>query len=184
MNEAPSRIHVRVAVEPRLPAWPVGDDEALGRAALDRLVARMARGPIRPSALLFRATTVHVVDLVPILQLGPDPHRRIAGLAGGDGLDALALVGPMVRRVRGQPVERFAGVFLEWPDGRWWAAFRPTDEHGRLVPTDSDDVLRAVDGNPRPGGLGGWFSRARFQGLRAELSGPEPSRPPSSEVVN
>lgn len=176
------RIRVRVALEPRLPAWP-RDDEALGRALTDRLAARMLRGPIRPAAVILRADTVHILDLVPLLQSGRDARRLIAGLAGGAGVEALALVGPMTRRFKGQVVERLAGVFVEWSDGRWWASFRPVDEHGRPIATDTDDVQRALDGAPRPGGLGGWFSLARFHDLHAELSGRD-EPPASPEIVN
>lgn len=155
----------------------------MGRALAERLATRMLRGPVRPAAVILRADSVHILDLVPLLQSGRDVRRLVAGLAGGAGVEALALVGPMTRRFKGQPVERLAGVFVEWSDGRWWASFRPVDEHGRPIATDTDDVSRAVDGAARPHGLGGWFSLARFHDLRAELSGPE-ERPAPSEVVN
>lgn len=180
MNASPFAVRLRVAVEPRAPSWPDGDD-ALGQALADRLYARLARGPVRPSLVLIREDTVQIVDLGPLIQRGGDTHRMIAALAGQEGIQAVAVVGPMVRRHRGRPVARFAGVFVEWPDGRWWGCWRVLGDDGRPMPSDGDDVQRAVDGLSRPGGLGAWFSRARFQGLRAEI---RPVDPPPAEVVN
>lgn len=183
MNPGSFSVRLRVADGPRQPAWPTGDDDALGQAVLARLLDRIARGPVRPALLLFWADRVQVLDLVPLLRKGGDTHRLIAALAGQEGIEAVAVAGPMVRRHRSQVVERTAGVFVEWTDGRWWGTFRPLTDEGRLMPTDSHDVLRAVDGLPRPGGLGAWFSRARFQGLRAEVR-PTEAPPVASEVVN
>lgn len=174
-------LRVRVAVAPRGADFPF-DDEALGRALDLRLAQRLERGPVAPAVLVLRADQVQIVDLRPILGRGGDSHRYLAALAGGENVEAIGVVGIVTRRRRGGPPLRYSGVFLEWPDGRWWAAFRPLDDAMRLIPTDTDDIQRAVDGAARPGGLGGWFSRARFQGLRAEVRPDGPPAPP--EVVN
>ncbi|MFZ5481471.1 MAG: hypothetical protein ACOZNI_32215 [Myxococcota bacterium] len=176
-------MRVRVAVAPRGDEFP-REDEALGRAMFARLVKRLERGPVAPAVIVLREDRAQIVDLRPMLARGRDAHRLVAALAGGEGVEAIAVVGIVNRRRRGAPaVERYGGVFVEWSDGRWWAAFRPLDDAMRLVPTDMDDVSRAVDGQARPGGLGGWFSRARFQGLRAEIRVDAPP-PPPAEVVN
>jgi hypothetical protein len=175
-------MRVRVALGSRGPDFP-REDEALGRALLARLVSRLERGPVAPAVVILREERVQVVDLRPMLQPGRDVHRLISALAGGQGVEALAVVGILTRKRKGGPAARYGGVFVEWGDGRWWAGFRPLDEHARLMPTDMDDVQRAVDGLPRPGGLGGWFSRARFQDLHAEVRADAPA-PPPAEVVN
>jgi hypothetical protein len=179
------RLQLRIATLPRA-ALPEADD-ALGNALLDELFARLVRGPAAPSLMVFEADRVLAVDVREALRLLRHQalvHRFVASFAGIPGVQAVAAVGPMRRGVRpaqgGAPADPgvpLGGVFLEWPDGRWWGGWRPLDTNGRPMPTDSDDVQRAVDGASRPAGLGGWFSRARFEGLRAELRASEPADP-------
>jgi hypothetical protein len=66
-----------------------------------------------------------------------------------------------------QPVRALV-VYLEWPDNRWWTAWQALDADGAPV-GDEPQVRRAVEGYPRPGGMGGWFARARREGLRLNL---------------
>jgi hypothetical protein len=176
-------VRVRIGSGPRLPAFPL-DDEPLGQALVERLGAQLARGPVPPVAILLGPEDVRVVSLGPILQRGGDIHRMLAALTSQPGVEAMAVVAMMFRGRRGGPRERFAGVFVEWTDGRWWGCWRPVDEHGRPIPTDSEDIQRAVDGLARPAGLGAWFSRARFEGLRAEIRASTPPPAPEGELVN
>lgn len=162
------QVRVRIGVAPRLPDFPFADEE-LGRALEARLLARVARGPMAPTAILLRRDKAQIIDMIPLLQRRSDVHRLLAALAGQEGIEAMAVAGMMTLRRKGVPIQRFACAFVEWADGRWWGAWHPLDDNGRLVPTDMDDIRRAVDGQPRPSGLGAWFSRARFEGLRAEL---------------
>lgn len=170
------RLQLRIATLPRA-AFP-RDDDALGNALLDELFARLARGPAAPSLLVFEADRVLAVDVREALRSLRHPalvHRFVATFAGMPGVEAVGAVGPMRRGVPAAPPAAptkgvpLGGAFLEWPDGRWWGGWRPLDDDGRPMATDSDDIQRAVDGAPRPAGLGGWFSRARFEGLCAHL---------------
>ena len=55
--------------------------------------------------------------------------------------------------------------FVEWPDSRWWWALRLLENRG--FREDWPQVIRqAREGDPRPGGVGGWFSRGRRERLR------------------
>ncbi len=179
-----SGIRVRVSASPRSADPPAADDDAFGCALLDQVLGVLARTPTPPAAvLLLRPDTVNIVYVGPLFAATQDPHRVIASLAGQPEVEAVALLGRFTHRLPTGPPRLLAGVFVEWPDGRWWASWRPISEAGRLIPTDEDEVLRAVDGTPRPHGLGGWFSRARFQGLRAELRPVAPAER-RDEVVN
>jgi hypothetical protein len=120
-------------------------------------------------------------------------HAVIASLAGMPDVEAVAFLGGVTRRDAraststgdAPEAEHLAGVFVEWTDGRWWGCFQPCTPEARWVATDTRDVLRARDGLARPRGLGGWFSRARFEGLRAHFD-PEPGvpAPPDDGWVN
>lgn len=177
MTDPNFSVRVRIGVAPRLPAFP-REDEALGRALIEKLSLQLGRGPVPPVALLLREDAVQIVHIAPLLRRGGDTHRLVAALAGQPGVEAMAVAGMMNRGRRGGPTSRLAGVFIEWADGRWWGSWRPVDAQGRPIPTDMDDVQRAVDGLPRPAGLGAWFSRARFEGLRADI---RTSAPPAAE---
>ncbi|MDP2305638.1 MAG: hypothetical protein Q8P18_06395 [Pseudomonadota bacterium] len=177
-----SGIQVRVSIARRQPDFGAADDDVFGRGLVDRVIRAVGRGPLPPAVFLFRPDDVQIVYAAPLLAAARDPHRVLASLAGQPGVDAMAILGRFTQRQKGAEPRLLAGAFIEWTDGRWWASWRPVDKDGRLVPTDEDEVLRAVDGQARPGGLGGWFTRARFEGLRAELT---PVRPAHvDEVVN
>lgn len=164
-------LRVRLAHAPRDPDFPRGDDDALGLALWDRLGRALLQGPPRPALITLFPEVAQVVDLPPILHAGGDVHRAIAAFASQPEAEALAAAGVMVRRREGRPLGRFAMVFVEWPDGRWWSCARPLDAAGQPVVGVPDDLQRAVDGAPKPGGLGAWFRRARFEGLRLSWSG-------------
>ncbi len=166
-----TRVRVRLAHAPRDPDFPDGDD-ALGTAVWGRLVQAVGKGPVRPMLVAVFAEVAQLVDLPPVLAAG-DPHRGIAAFASQPGAVALAAAGVMVRRNGGRVVGRFAMVFIEWPDGRWWSCDHPLDAEGALLSGVEADVQRAVDGAPKPGGLGGWFRRARFEQLALKWEGGE-----------
>lgn len=178
-----SGIRVRVSVARREPDFPVGDDDVLGQRLVQRVIRAAARGPLPPAAVVLRPDDAQVIYVAPLLEHARDRHRVLASLAGQPGVEGLAIIGRFTQRQRGVEPRRLAGAFIEFSDGRWWCSWRPVTESGHLIPTDEDEVLRAVEGHPRPGGLGGWFSRARFEGLRAELTraGPPPAM---DETVN
>ncbi len=166
-----TRLRVRIAHAPREPDFPAGDD-ALGEAVWGRLVEAVGKGPVRPLLVTIFSEVAQLVDLPPVLAAG-DPHRGIAAFASQPGAEALAAAGVMVRRNAGRVVGRFAMVFIEWPDGRWWSCEHPLDADGALLLEAEDDVQRAVDGAPKPGGLGAWFRRARFEQLALRWEGGE-----------
>ncbi len=150
-------------------------DDAIGLAAWRLLAEALGRGLPPPAVLLLGSDVVHLVDVVPLLRAGEKlDGRGVAGFASLPNVEVMALIGVLQRRSRGVPNGRFGVAFLEWPDGRWWLAQRPVHEQpeGRLAldPLVEVNVERAVDGRGKPGGIGGWFRRARVEGLRASLS--------------
>lgn len=161
-------IRLRIAHGPRGERFPA-DDDALGRALFGMLVERLQVGVPRPTAFVFWSDRVQIVDLPPLLAAPGDAHRHVASLTAQEGAEAMALLGVLTRRGRGIPPRRFAVGFVEWSDGRWWFAVRPVTDAGRLLDDVGEEVHRAVEGAPRPGGLGGWFSRARFEGLQIRI---------------
>ena len=166
-------LRLTVRTQARTQFYPTADD-ALGERLLSLLIERLRplggapRRPPRPALFLFSSDVVRIVDLLPLLRAGGDIHRAIAAFAGLDGVEALGLVGVLDRRSRRRalassgPVERVAACFIEWSDGRWWLGSSGLD--AQLSPGEIR-VDRAVDRAARPGGLGNWFSRARFQRL-------------------
>lgn len=177
-----SSIRVRVTIARRDPDFSAADDDTFGRRLLDKVLTAAGRGALPPAVVLL-GDDVRIVYAAPLLAAAKDRHRVLASLAGQPGVEAIAILGRFTQRQPGTQPRSLAGVFVEWPDGRWWASWRPVEPNGRLIPTDEDEVLRATDGRARPGGLGGWFSRARFEGLRAELT-PIPPTPPADETVH
>ncbi len=149
-------------------------DDALGLCVWRVLAEALTRGDPPPVALLLTGDLAHLVDVVPLLRAGEAlDGRGVAGFASLPGVLVVAVVGLLTRRHRGAPNGRFAVAFLEWPDGRWWLARAALVEDGErlaLDPLADVTVERAVDGLGKPGGIGGWFRRARVEGLRAELT--------------
>ncbi len=164
-------LRVRVAHAERAGVYPRDDDDALGLALWGRLCAAIPHGMPRPALFTFFPEVAQIVDLPPVLAAGGDVHRAIAAFASQPEAEAIAAAGVMVRRRQGRVVGRAAMVFLEWPDGRWWACAHPLDGEGQFVAQVPDDLQRAVDGAPKPAGLGAWFRRARFEGLSLRWGG-------------
>lgn len=161
-------LRLSVRTGPREPRFP-HDDDALGLVVWGMVADAVGRRAAPPAVFLFTEREAHLVDLRPVVKDRAQAHRRIAGFAGMEGVEALGLVGVLVRRKRGMPTWRYAVAFLEWPDGRWWLGHRRVMEDGTFSPLFDVEVQRAVDGAALPGGLGGWFRRARIEGLRATM---------------
>lgn len=165
-------IRTRVAYGPRTPErFPSGDD-ALGEA-LYRIVEDVLRDQAklpRPCILAIREELIERYDLPGVVQSGGSVHAFTSAVAGQHGVEAVAIVGVLGVRFGGTK-ERVPGLcaFLEWPDGRWWSALRVVRDR-KLHEEMPVSVRTADEGYPRPGGLGGWFSRARFQGLTLSVS--------------
>lgn len=165
MHPFPSK--VRVSVGKRDPLVFPRDDDALGGVLYSRLEDTVAKGGLpRPTALAFQADQVTQFDLLPLLKSGAGVHRFLAAASGQEGTEAVATVG-LVRMGPPQAAKRplAAMCFLEWSDSRWWWALRLLEE--RSFREDWPTVIRkAKEGDPRPGGVGGWFSRGRRERLK------------------
>lgn len=150
--------------------FPV-DDDALGNALFGELLAALARGPMAPSMLTLWDHEVALFDLPSVLSLRqPLREQVVAGLAGQPGAVAAALIGRFNLRVGPNPEPQpYALVFIEWPDNRWWTAWQPLDAARQPI-GDGPRVRRAVDGWPRPGGVGGWYAACRRMGIKLTLT--------------
>ncbi len=179
-----SRVRLRVKRSPRDPAvLPPADDHTLGMAVWDRLAATLAKGRPRPALVVVREATVEQFDLVELSRtVGPATPRLVAALAAQIDADrqttvqCTALVGALRLHKPGRPPQPAAVVFVEWPDGRWWTAHAPLAAEGGIQ-WPAPVVRAAVDGWPRPGGVGGWFAQARRERLVLRLEATVPDAP-------
>jgi len=147
-------------------AYPV-DDDALGQALFERLTNALEKGMPAPAIFVFYSGQIDRYSMVPLLQASrPIRHRYISAMAGGDQVECVALLGAL--RVRRQGVDgnhMALSVFIEWPDNRWWSGWQPLDQDRKLV-GEGPTVRTALDGSPRPSGVGGWFAFARRTGVQ------------------
>ena len=165
----PYPTRIRVGVGPRDKARFPFEEDALGRALFGRLEEAIVAGQLpRPAVLALMETQITQFDILPLLKNGADVHRFVGAVAGQDLVEAVVSVGLV--RVGSKHKQRANGplaamCFVEWPDSRWWGALRLLE--GKQFREDWPAVFRcAVDGDPRPAGVGGWFSRARRENLR------------------
>jgi hypothetical protein len=164
-------VRTRISIGPRDPQRFPGEDDDLGRSLLalvEGAIEEQGKLP-RPSLLAFRPEQVEQYDLRPVVKSDADVHRFISAVAGQPGIEAVSLLGVLGVRFGRAPMPTPAVVaFVEWPDCRWWSAVRPLEE--RALREDWPALLRsAVEGYPRPGGMGGWFSRARREQLQLRV---------------
>lgn len=154
---------------------PLDDDDALGAALFARLAGALVRGRPRPVLLTLWDEEVAQYDLPGVFALPPpDRGPLIAAMAGQPEARAAAMVGVLELNFARMPRPMAAAtVFLEWPDNRWWTAWQILDTAGRPV-GEGPVIRRAVDGSPRPGGMGGWFSTCRRLGLKLNLEPVDP----------
>jgi len=137
------------------------------------LAAAVAQGRPRPSLLVLWPEKIEQIDLHAI-EAHDRPAQLLAALAGRPDAACAAVAGVMaLLRGRAAPVPA-AAIYIEWPDNRWWSAFCPLVAEGA---PGAPLIRRAVDGAPRPGGVGGWFARARREGLRLHLQPAELAQP-------
>ena len=163
----PFPANIRVSVGRRDPLVFPHEDGRLGQAIYSRLESTILKGKLpRPTALAFHEEQLTQYDLLPLLKGRSDVHRFLSAVSGQSGLEAVATVG-LVRMGPPRATQRPLGAmcFVEWPDSRWWWALRLLEE--RNFRDDWPLVVRqAQEGDPRPGGVGGWFSRGRRERLR------------------
>ena len=166
-----SRLRLRVRTGVRDPAMlPSDGDDALGEAMFDHLRRTAERkGPPRPALVALTSGQVEQFDVAAVHK-NPEPTRSrlMAAIAGRPDLECGALAGTMqLTRGRNQR-HRALMVFIEWPDNRWWTAWQLLDADGK--PVEGEPVIRrAVDGWPRPRGVGGWFARCRREQLHLNV---------------
>ena len=172
----PFPARIRVGIGPRDKARFPLEEDALGRALYGRLEEAIGNGQLpRPAVLALMETQITQYDILPLLQSGADVHRFVAAVAGQAGVEAVVSVGLVrvgARRGQAQNSPLAAMCFVEWPDSRWWGALRLLQD--KQFRPDWPAVFRcAADGDPRPGGVGAWFSRARRENLRlnAQIDG-------------
>ena len=172
----PSRLRITVGVRDKQ-KFPFEDDQ-LGMALYSRLEEAVKQKKLpRPSVLSLHSDQVTQYDILPLLKAGADVHRFVSAVSGQVGIEAVATVG-LVRmgpaKRKGASRQLASMCFVEWPDSSWWGGLRLLEE--RVFRDDWPAVFRcAADGDPRPGGVGGWFSRSRRENLRlnAQLEGPQ-----------
>ncbi len=148
-------------------------DAALGRGLFELLSTALGRGLPRPAMMVLRADEVMQFDVVPLLG-SPDRVRRrmLAAIAGQEGVECVAMIGVLrVGTRKGGPTSLAASVYLEWPNNRWWTAWQPLGSENELL-GDAPRVRHAIDGWPRPNGIGGWFAQARRERLRLRVERP------------
>lgn len=164
-----SSIRLQVRSGARDPLRFPQDDDALGESLFDLFSEALEQGLPRPALLVFRPEQVEQIDALPIMRLPPPLGMRLMSAAAGqDGVDCVALVAALTVRTGPRTGARAAVVYLEWPDNRWWSCWQPMDDRRELL-GDEPAVRRAVEGWPKPGGLGGWFAMARRLGLRLQV---------------
>ncbi len=174
---APKGIQLRVSVRQRDPVAFPAEDEALGARLSEMVLKALDRGVPPPALLVVRPAQVELLDLRPILGAGHSVQRFLASAAGQDEVEAVALLAVLNTLERGQPVGRAAVVFVEWPDNRWWHGYFLLNQGFKALEDMPQVVRRATDGTPRPAGLGGWFSKARFHRLKLQLRRLDPDEP-------
>ncbi len=184
----PPGIQLQVGARPRNPQEFPAEDEALGENLSSMVRRGVTRGVPPPSVLVLRADQVEIIDLRPIVKAGLSVHRFLSATAGQPGVEAVALLAVLELEELGRPLGRGASAFIEWPDNRWWHGYHLLGRGMKLVDDMPLVVRRALDGQPRPRGFGGWFSRARFQRLSLRLERVESKRSspddPSAALVH
>lgn len=161
----PVRVRARRA-DRDLSRFPA-DDDALGMGLYAMVTDALARGIPAPALVTLWDAELNLYDLRPVLQASwPEREHLLAALAAQHESSCAALIGVLqVSRGRGASAQRAAVVYLEWPDNRWWTAWSPLDAERQPV-LGEPLVRRAVDGAPRPGGVGGWYALSRRLGLK------------------
>jgi hypothetical protein len=146
------------------------DDEALGMSLFGAVKAALVRGRPAPAAFVLFEGQIDRFSLRKIGELSGSTRQGIlAAMAGQDEVECMAVLGAFRFRGHG-PLNGawVASVFIEWPDNRWWTAWQPMGPNRSLV-GDTPQVRCALDGSPRPGGVGGWFALGRRKGLKLRI---------------
>ncbi len=163
------------------------DDERAGTAAVDAVRSAIRTGGAAPPvAVVLRGPRLDLFPLGHAREAGTSPALFIAGLSrstliNADPVDAVGVAGVFAWRPdRASAPAPVALVFLEWSDCRWWSwrallsGATPPE-----VRDDTETLQRAVDGDGKPSGLGGWWSLGRRRRMSMHL---DPMAPPDAIV--
>lgn len=189
------RVEVQIATLVRTGS---ADDE-LGEHLVKAVRDALWRGGAPPSAIAVGADAVAIVPLFPFVQAGLGWPMLVVGMCadapGNVGsAEAVGVIGVFQRRAPGDEVGiPVATVFVEWPDGRWWhwlgllAPVTVADDVGTGRPglalrPGTESRGRAVDGDSRPEGLGGWWTASRNRPVQLGWTPNEPQK--SAEIVH
>ena len=147
------------------------EDAELGASVFRLIEQALDKGLPRPALFVFFEGQVDRFDLGPLMRRPRVVRdRMIAAIAGQREVECVALLGVLqVKRPNTNQVARGAVTFIEWPDNRWWTTWLPLGPDG-APHRPSLEVRSAVEGFPRPGGVGGWFSLARRTGIRLHVA--------------
>ncbi len=108
---------------------------------------------------------------IQIFQFDSPPHAFTMGaLCGMPGVDQVAVMGPIVKRERGNS-QSMAHVYLEDQEGRWWFGVQALNIDGSVV--FDEPAVSKLRSDGKPLGVGGWFALSRRLGLRATVSSVE-----------
>ena len=146
------------------------DDEDLGLALFSLVTSALTRGRPAPVIFLLSPETVDRFQYKSMIKIREPARRRLLGsIAGAEGAECMAILGAFRFRGKG-PLDGqwVVSVFIEWPDNRWWTAWQPLGPTGQLI-GDGPQIRAAIDGSPRPGGVGGWFAHSRRHNLRLKI---------------
>ena len=152
-----------------LDRFPI-DETGLGRGLFSSVVKALERGRPAPAAFVFFEDKIDRFALRVIADRPAFVQQRIlAAMAGQASVECFAVLGAFRFRGRGPMDGQWvASAFVEWPDNRWWTAWQPFGPNRTLI-GDGPQIRSAVDGSPRPGGVGGWFALARRHNLKLRL---------------
>ena len=146
------------------------DDDALGMNLFRTVEKALSRGRPAPAAFVLFDGQIDRFSLRSFGDISFRSQQQVLGaMAGQDSVECIALLGAFRFRGRG-PLNGawVASVFIEWPDNRWWTAWQPLGPNKTLI-GESPQVRSALDGSPRPGGVGGWFALGRRKGLKLRV---------------
>lgn len=173
--ETVNTIQLKIGVQPRDHRFPPDDDQ-LAQSLTTMVYNAVIKGVPPPTLLVLKTDSVDFIDLRPLLDINHPIDHFIASASGQDGVEAVALLAVMNMKDGDRPVGRAGGVFIEWKDNRWFQSYYLLGESNRPLEDYPPVIRKAVDGMPKPSGLGSWFSRGRFHNLklRLERSDPDP----------
>lgn len=149
--------------------YPNGDED-LGRQLFSAVCKALLRGRPAPVAFVVYSDSIERFSLKPVADKPANLQRRLlSAMAGQPDVECVAVLGAFRFRGRGaMNGQLVASVFVEWPDNRWWTAWQPIGPNRSLIGA-APQIRTAMDGSPRPGGVGGWFALSRRLGLRLRV---------------